>query len=148
MFCLSSCVSTKHASISGKARVVDGDTLFVNSTKIRLAFIDAPELKQTCIHKKNKRVIKCGEQSKSVLQKLIEGKNILCTERASDLYRRVLAECYLNTIDINQYMISSGYAILYKTSRKYLAEQEKAKKSGKGIWKTDFQEPWVWRKED
>ena len=40
--------------ISGKARVVDGDTIYVGSTKIRLFGIDAPEQKQTCTHKGKK----------------------------------------------------------------------------------------------
>ena len=37
-----------HADVTGKARVVDGDTLHINQTKIRLHGIDAPEMKQIC----------------------------------------------------------------------------------------------------
>ena len=36
------------ADITGKPRVVDGDTIHINQTKIRLHGIDAPEMKQTC----------------------------------------------------------------------------------------------------
>ena len=37
-----------HADVTGKARVVDGDTIWIANTKIRLHGIDAPEAKQTC----------------------------------------------------------------------------------------------------
>ena len=36
------------ADITGKPRVVDGDTIHINQTKIRLHGIDAPETKQEC----------------------------------------------------------------------------------------------------
>ena len=36
--------SHAHADITGKARVVDGDTIHINQTKIRLHGIDAPEM--------------------------------------------------------------------------------------------------------
>jgi endonuclease YncB( thermonuclease family) len=36
--------SIAHADITGKARVVDGDTIHINQTKIRLHGIDAPEM--------------------------------------------------------------------------------------------------------
>ncbi len=36
------------ADVSGPARVVDGDTIWIGETKIRLHGIDAPEMKQTC----------------------------------------------------------------------------------------------------
>ena len=34
--------------ISGKAKVIDGDTIKINKKKIRLFGIDAPENKQVC----------------------------------------------------------------------------------------------------
>ena len=34
--------------ISGNAQIIDGDTIKINSKKIRLHGIDAPELKQMC----------------------------------------------------------------------------------------------------
>jgi hypothetical protein len=35
------------ADVTGKPRVVDGDTIHIGKTKIRLHGIDAPEMKQT-----------------------------------------------------------------------------------------------------
>ena len=36
--------SLSHADITGKPRVVDGDTIHIGKTKIRLHGIDAPEM--------------------------------------------------------------------------------------------------------
>ena len=36
--------SQAHADITGKPRIIDGDTIHINQTKIRLHGIDAPEM--------------------------------------------------------------------------------------------------------
>ena len=41
-------ISVAMADITGKPRVVDGDTIHIGKTKIRLHGIDAPEMKQEC----------------------------------------------------------------------------------------------------
>ena len=48
-------MSTAMADITGKPRVVDGDTIHIGKTKIRLHGIDAPEMKQTCRTSKGKK---------------------------------------------------------------------------------------------
>ncbi len=40
--------SPAFANVTGNARVVDGDTIHIGKTKIRLHGIDALEMKQTC----------------------------------------------------------------------------------------------------
>ena len=52
-------MSAAHADITGKPRIIDGDTLHINQTKIRLHGIDAPEMKQTCRTSKGKEQM-CG----------------------------------------------------------------------------------------
>src|SRR5436305_1573118 len=39
------------AALTGAVRVIDGDTLVVNDTRVRLEGIDAPEAGQTCKRK-------------------------------------------------------------------------------------------------
>ena len=51
------------ADVTGKARVVDGDTIHIGKTKIRLHGIDAPEMKQTCRTSKGKEQL-CGQLAK------------------------------------------------------------------------------------
>ena len=65
--------------ISGKARVVDGDTIWIGKTKIRLHGIDAPEMKQTCRTSKGKEQF-CGKLAKQALQKLVKGQSVTCKD--------------------------------------------------------------------
>jgi len=71
--------------ISGKAKVLDGDTIKINKIKIRLFGIDAPEKNQIC----KKRYIsflifnfqkdyKCGEKSTLALLKKLKDRQVKC----------------------------------------------------------------------
>lgn len=58
------------ADITGPALVVDGDTIWIGKTKIRIWAIDAPEVKQEC-HRKGVPW-KCGVAATEHLRKFIE----------------------------------------------------------------------------
>lgn len=51
------CSVVKAATISGVPRVVDGDTVVIRETKVRLEGIDAPETDQICLNAKGKSVV-------------------------------------------------------------------------------------------
>ena len=46
-------------SFADNLKVVDGDTIVLNGEKIRFSGIDTPELKQTCVFIKTKKLF-CG----------------------------------------------------------------------------------------
>ena len=138
----------------GIPKVVDGDTLRINSYKIRLEGIDAPEMKQLCqrtflsifIFSFNKNY-KCGEISKKKLQGYTKNYNISCKVEGIDRYNRILGTCYKNKININSRMVRLGYAVAYKKySKKYLSAEREAKREELGLWKGTFDMPWDWRK--
>ena len=135
--------------ISGKANVVDGDTIKINGIKIRLSGIDAPELKQRCKWKNGEYYL-CGEFSKSFLDFIeYEGVVIKCEYSNKDKYGRILGTCYHGKRDINSYMVVMGAAVAYKRySKKYLAQEEYAKENKLGIWSGDFIRPEEWRKKN
>ena len=41
-------MSVAMADVTGMVRIIDGDTIWISGTKIRLHGIDAPETKQEC----------------------------------------------------------------------------------------------------
>ena len=131
--------------ISGKAKVIDGDTISINSSKIRLHGIDAPELDQKCLYEKKQW--SCGQDSKYFLKNLIY-KNILnCKTKGKDKYKRYIAVCYLEDININQELVKSGWAIAYKYySKDYIKDEKIAKDNKNGIWQGEFIEPYIYRK--
>ena len=121
--------------ITGFAKVVDGDTIKINSKKIRLYGIDAPEKKQKC--KKTYLTISfmsftkdymCGEVSTQKLIKKINKQKLNCNILDVDRYKRLIGECFKRNINLNSWMVSNGYAVAYrKYSKKYVSDEINAK---------------------
>ena len=134
-------------TINGKPRIVDGDTIHIKSNKIRLHGIDAPETKQTC--KINDEVWFCGKQSTKELKNLINKQEVKCITNDVDIYNRFVAICYVNEININQWMVKSGWAIAYRYySTDYIIEEKYARDNELGIWKSEFLKPYAYRKQN
>ena len=140
--------------ISGNAQIIDGDTIKINSNKIRLYGIDAPEFNQLCkkpyltifIFTFNKDY-RCGKISTEKLKKKINNKVINCKILDIDRYKRLIGECYKRNLNLNSWLVSNGYAVAYKKySRKYSYLEKQAKDNQKGIWGGNFDMPWNWRK--
>ena len=128
--------------LTGKPRIIDGDTLSLGSNRIRLQGIDAPELSQRC-HKGDKDYA-CGQSSKHALQTEIAGATIRCETHGTDRYQRLLARCYLGQKDINAFMVAQGWAVSYGA---YKAEEKDAHDNARGIWEGEFERPHIWRKD-
>ena len=142
--------------ISGFAKVVDGDTIKINSKKIRLYGIDAPEKKQKC--KKTYLTISfmsftkdymCGEVSTQKLIKKINKHKLNCNIIDVDRYKRLIGECFKRNINLNSWMVSNGYAVAYrKYSKKYVSDEINAKNNKLGIWQGKFEMPWDYRRKN
>lgn len=135
-------------TLSGPAVVTDGDTIKINGQKVRLYGIDAPEAKQWC-EDENRKTYACGIEAKAWLTWLLHHVEVTCNlETKKDFYKRTLAVCYTDNIDINEWMVGRGQALAYVAySRKYLATQVDAEARGVGIWRGTFVAPWEWRAE-
>jgi endonuclease YncB( thermonuclease family) len=138
--------------IEGKAIVVDGDTIKINSEKIRFSGIDAPESyykgkEQFCF--KDEKKISCGKLSKIFLIKKIENQKVKCEiEAKTDRYKRKLGECFVEGKSLSRILVKNGYAFDYTrySKKKYSIEQEYAKKNSLGLWSMKFEFPWDFRK--
>ena len=134
-------------TIYGKPKIIDGDTIHIGESKIRLHAIDAPEKKQKCI--KNKIEWNCGLESTKFLKNLISDHNIYCISDNKDRYNRYIGICYKNDIDLNAQMVINGWAIAYRYySLDYVKEEEEAKLNKVGIWSGKFEEPYLFRKKN
>jgi endonuclease YncB( thermonuclease family) len=92
---------------SGSARVIDGGTLGIAGTHIRLWGIDAPERQQTCLAT-NGGVYEFGRDSAAVLLELTHGRRVECEERDHDRYDRVVAICRTEIGELNSAMVRRG----------------------------------------
>lgn len=91
----------KGTLLTGRAYVVDGDTLAIKNTQVRLFGIDAPELDHPY-----------GKSAKGALISLCKGHNVRAEIIAQDGHGRTVARCYLTDgRDLSAEMVKLGLAI-------------------------------------
>lgn len=134
------------ADLAGPARVMDGDTLRIGDTKIRLWGIDAPERRQTC--RGGGGVYECGRDATAVLADLTRDRPVECTIKAWDRYRRAVAVCRTTAGELNAAMVRRGWAVDYRQYSRgaYRGEQAAARRERLGVWSGRFEMPWDWRR--
>lgn len=126
-------------------RVKDGDTyVFRNDTKeftVRLKNVDAPESKQ-----------QYGFQSGLYVSQLILGKVVQYESNGTDIYKRVLADVWINNQRLDSILTRNGWAWQYvQYSNDILLKQcmQLAIDEKKGLWKCGTMAvcpPSLWRK--
>ena len=127
------------------ASPIDGDTLRVESERIRLHGIDAPESAQSC--RAGGETWACGEAATRALRGRLAGRPVECTERDRDRYGRIVAVCRVDGADVNAWMVEQGWAVAYRTySTDYVSHETAAKAARRGVWRGDFVEPSRWRR--
>lgn len=132
-------------TITGRAQVVDGDTLIIGDTKIRLNAIDAPETDQSCLDPSN-NLYACGLLARDRLRARIGNATVSCQANGTERYGRFLAICFLGQDDLNRWLVSQGLAMAYiQYSDRYQAAEAIAKNDRKGLWAGAFIAPWDWR---
>jgi endonuclease YncB( thermonuclease family) len=133
-------------NISGKAWVIDGDTIQISGSRIRLEGIDAPEAAQSCADL-SRATWACGSTASRELRLHVAGRRLQCRATGIDKYKRILAICVLpDGSDVNGWMVRQGWALAYGYSGHYRAEEADAKAARRGIWAGNFTPPWEWRR--
>lgn len=130
------------SDLSGPARVIDGDTIQIGGTHIRLWGIDAFEKRQMCGQ------LACGLAATQRMIELTRGQTVSCTQQDKDRYGRTVARCYANNQDLGATLVREGWAVDYTqySHGYYKTSQETAKANNAGAWATGFQVPWSWRR--
>jgi endonuclease YncB( thermonuclease family) len=137
--------SSDHGSISGAARVIDGDTIELEGRHVRLEGIDAPEMGQTC----GRRFFgtwRCGAAAAAGLRTIVAGNTVTCESRGNDKYGRTLGICFINGTDVNAKMVRDGLAWAFvRYSQSYVREEAEARAQRAGIWTGDSEPAWIYR---
>ena len=126
--------------------VSDGDTIRVitadsKQIKIRLHGIDAPEDGQAY-----------GKVSTKGLRSLLAGRQVSIEPTGSDRYGRTVALVYADGLNVNEAMVSNGWAWVYPQyctqsfCSKWIQAESIAKASKSGLWREwSVLPPWEWR---
>ena len=134
--------------ITGFATVIDGDTISIGGTRIRLEGTDAPEWEQTCDDAKGASW-PCGTKAARELGALIKGVTLTCKTSDFDQYDRVLAECSLpDGTNANAWIVRQGWAVAFGRSRLHTSAEAEAKAAKRGLWQGNFTRPSDWRERE
>lgn len=128
-------------TVSGSVAVVDGDSLRLAGLEIRLAGLDAPELRQVCF--RDGAPYPCGEVARSALLRMVAGSPVTCRIDGRDRYGRSLGRCSIDGDDIGSSLVAQGLAVAYGA---YGGEEADARRRRLGLWAGVFDSPSEWRK--
>lgn len=133
-------------ALQGQASVIDGDIIDIRGTRIRLFGIDAPESDQTC-HDDDGKLYRCGQKAADALAAFIASKPVSCLPQNLDRFGRTVATCFVEQVDIADWLVRSGLALDWPeySKGKYAAAQKAAEHSGDGMWGGQWVEPWRYR---
>jgi endonuclease YncB( thermonuclease family) len=146
----------RQSTVSGRAAAIDGDTIVVGLSRIRLWGIDAPEMRQTC--PSNGIMIfgnrwPAGQASQEFLKGLLLSPEpplnrvISCKIIAVDPYQRSLARCTMGGIDIAAMMVEAGMAWAYRQyTNEYASAENTARSFKRGVWAHPCLAQWDWRR--
>lgn len=126
--------------VIGNVRVVDGDSIELAGERVRLRGIDAPELAQSC--QRGGRDWACGRQARDRLRRMIGSETVTCKAARRDKHNRLLGICKAGEREINEWMVTNGWAVSYD---EYGAAERAAQKARRGLWSGTFERPRDWR---
>jgi endonuclease YncB( thermonuclease family) len=134
------------ADLTGTAKVREGDTILIGTTRIRLGGIDAPSVDQLCLNNKGERWT-CGVAARDELAKHTDNKTWTCHPgSAADRRGRLVVRCEVDGEDIQKWMVRSGWALSYvRFSHDYDQDEKAAREAKAGMWQGAFIAPWDWR---
>ena len=138
---------TSSEALTGRASVIDGDTLELAGRRIRLWGVDAPESRQTCTQAGVSW--RCGQQAANALDAWLGARPVACVEIDKDQNGRSVSRCTVGGEDIGRWLVINGWAIEYAdySDGRYAAAQRQAERTHAGIHNSVFTEPAQWRRE-
>lgn len=135
--------------ITGRASVIDGDTIDIAGIRIRFNGVDAPESWQKC-QDEDGADYRCGKAAAEALDGfLAASRPTTCQPITHDRYGRTVADCLrADGQSVSAWMVQQGWALDWPkySHGAYAGEQATAKADQAGMWRGTFVEPWVARK--
>ena len=130
----------------GQASIIDGDTLEIHGTRIRLWGIDAPESSQLC-RGADSNLYRCGANAANDLDTFIARRPVSCTPVSEDQYGRSVAICSVGGADLGEWLVRNGLALDWPqySRRKYNSAQPDADRTARRMWAGSFVAPWLFR---
>ena len=126
------------AAIPAQVAVVDGQTLRVGDTVVRLQGVAAPARGTTCLKADNSR-FDCGAAASEALARLLRGQSVTCKLFGRDAAGFAQGLCEAEGRDLNRAIVASGWARARSESPAFAAasfgdEESQARTAHRGLW--------------
>ena len=126
--------------------MIDGDTLEMHGTRLRLHGADAPESGQVCFDSSDE-TYRCGQAAALRMESFVRGNMVNCTTKDKDHYGRLVVECFVDGKNIKKQLVRDGFSLACREySNDYTQDEEYASKAKAGVWQGQFIKPWEWRR--
>ena len=142
---------------------IDGETLLLRGTEVRLFGIDAVEADQIC-QNRDGLDYPCGRLATQALQNLMQRHPVICLPLFAINDQRLVANCEiardgtdaplsplefmedLRPDNLSRLMVAEGHALPIGIGRRFFgADQNEAQNQRRGVWQGSFQPPNGWR---
>jgi len=137
--------------LTGRALVLDGDSLMLGGQRIHILDVDAPEDGQLCF--KTAAISErdgwaCGRQAAAALADRIGRQPVTCDTTTRGTRKGWLARCTVAGQDLAQWLAANGWAVPAARCKCEVVRDAsaQAKAASLGIWSSNFTMPWDWRK--
>jgi len=132
--------------LTGQASIIDGDTLEIHGTRIRLWGMNAPESSQLC-RGEDSLPYRCGAKAANDLDAFIAGRPVSCIPISLDQYGRTVATCSVGGVHLGEWLVRNGLALDWPQYSKgnFDTIQREAEHAGRGMWAGSYVEPWLYR---
>jgi endonuclease YncB( thermonuclease family) len=114
--------------------VVDGETLLLQRTVIRLEGIAAPSRGQSCGGANGAALADCGAASAAALAELVRGRNVSCTLDGRDHEGLAQGMCEAAGTELNRSLVAAGWAHASNMPSGFADEEARARGANRGLW--------------
>ena len=116
--------------------VVDGETLRLHNTVIRLLGVRAPERGRWC-HRDDGTGSDCGAAAANALAALVSGRGVACELHGEDDQHRALGICHVSSKELNHELVAAGWARAERFLPGLKDEEAAARRARRGLWSYD-----------
>lgn len=118
------------STVTGTAKVIDGDTLTLGEKKVRLNGFDTPERGSMC---SSTDVYAAASKT---LADFIAEQTITCELTGEQSFDRVIGTCSVQGTDLGSFIVESGFGRDWPkfSGGKYAAAEKSARADKRGLW--------------
>ena len=113
--------------------IVDGQTLWLNGTLVRLQGVEAPPRGRFCRNAQNEPY-DCGAAAVAALSDLVHGRGITCELSGRDPSGFPQGQCRAGEVDLNRGIIAGGWAHASAETGDLKREEDRARAARRGFW--------------